>query len=341
MEGYAKLANLMGDDQTDGHFLIFQKFEPLSAQNLLYLQAELINLREQLDIIVRRDAESSDSEKILYVQDWEELSSSENSLQWEKWVDIRSKLKEYYEAIAQHRMITALPAPNSYDLKFLQQWLERPQLGNCAFVGADCDVYEAHKAAGLVSLASHGREVDAMTRLLVHKLPSLYHRAVVNPLHRFCGWWIKKPAAHRDLPQSECRSPNKEGSKDGKEKTCTATGSTTKGDSAACRPGESESLDLESNVFFYRDTHIYRVATILGTLLSSLIPIAAIIVLSLVENMRARLGIVSVFTAVFSVSLSLVTEGKRVEIFAATAAFASVQVVFVGSTNWGKVIPSQ
>ncbi len=79
-------------------------------------------------------------------------------------------------------------------------------------------------------------------------------------------------------------------------------------------------VDLESNIFLYRDTHIYRIATIVGTLLSSLIPIVAIIVLSSVKNMTARLGIVSAFTAIFSVSLSLVTEGKRVEIFAATAA---------------------
>ena len=80
-------------------------------------------------------------------------------------------------------------------------------------------------------------------------------------------------------------------------------------------------MDLESNVFLYRDSHVYRIATILGTLLSSLIPIAAIVVLSFVRNMKARLGIISAFTAVFSVSLSLVTEGKRVEIFAATAAY--------------------
>jgi hypothetical protein len=88
-------------------------------------------------------------------------------------------------------MITGLPAPNSYDLKFLQQWLERPKLGNCAFIGGDCDVYETHKSSGLATLASRGREEDAVTRLLVNALPNIYHKAVVNPLHRICGWWIK------------------------------------------------------------------------------------------------------------------------------------------------------
>lgn len=83
---------------------------------------------------------------------------------------------------------------------------------------------------------------------------------------------------------------------------------------------EQSPFDLESNIFLYRDSHFHRMATILGTLVSSLIPIAAIIVLSFVRNMTARLGIVCAFTAVFSVCLSLVTEAKRFENFAATAA---------------------
>jgi len=80
------------------------------------------------------------------------------------------------------------------------------------------------------------------------------------------------------------------------------------------------SFDLEANMFLYRDTHFHRIATVLGTLVSSSIPIAAIIILSFVSNMTARLGIVCAFTAVFSVCLSLVTEARRFENFAATAA---------------------
>jgi hypothetical protein len=95
MEGYAKLAQLMGDNRTDGHFLIFQRFGALSAQNLLYLQAELANLQESLEILVQRDSESSDVKKSQFAQDWAALSSSEDSLQWTKWLELRCKLKEY------------------------------------------------------------------------------------------------------------------------------------------------------------------------------------------------------------------------------------------------------
>lgn len=38
------------------------------------------------------------------------------------------------------------------------------------------------------------------------------------------------------------------------------------------------------------------------------------------------------FSVLFSISLAIFTSAQRIEIFAATAAFASVQVVFVGGT---------
>jgi len=100
----------------------------------------------------------------------------------------------------------------------------------------------------------------------------------------------------------------------------TESNSTAVAGSSTSVSQDNDDIDLESNIFLYRDSHIYRIGTVLGTLLSSLIPIAAIVVLSFVKDMTARLGIVSAFTGIFSVSLSLVTEGKRVEIFAATAA---------------------
>ena len=95
MEGYEKLAQLMGNSHTDGHFLIFQKFEHMSAQNLLYLQAEIVNLQETLAGLAKEDAESEDPERQLFARDWWALSSAEDSGQWEIFLQLRSKLKEY------------------------------------------------------------------------------------------------------------------------------------------------------------------------------------------------------------------------------------------------------
>lgn len=93
MEGYAKLANLMGNSHTDGHFLIFQKFEDLSAQNLLYLQAEIMNLKESLDQSTRDD--STDPERQIFQKDWEPLANPGDNEQWNTWLKLRCALKKY------------------------------------------------------------------------------------------------------------------------------------------------------------------------------------------------------------------------------------------------------
>jgi len=97
MEGYAKLAHLMGNHHTDGHFLIFQKFEQLSAQNLLYLQAEIVDLQETLTNCVKENSEYPDRQG--FATDWWKLSNSDASEQWDTWLQLRSKLKEYCEPL--------------------------------------------------------------------------------------------------------------------------------------------------------------------------------------------------------------------------------------------------
>ena len=99
MGGYSKLADLMGDDRTDGHYLIFQKFEAISAQNLLYLQAEIKTLKNSIDQIADSDSKSEDPEKQLFTGDWAALSSSPDSAQWDEWLKLRRKLKAYCKQI--------------------------------------------------------------------------------------------------------------------------------------------------------------------------------------------------------------------------------------------------
>uniref|UniRef100_A0A0D2YEH8 DUF6594 domain-containing protein n=1 Tax=Fusarium oxysporum (strain Fo5176) TaxID=660025 RepID=A0A0D2YEH8_FUSOF len=53
--------------------------------------------------------------------------------------------------------------------------------------------------------------------------------------------------------------------------------------------------------------------------------------LSHLETTAQRIGLTVVFTVLFAVILELFTNAKRVEIFAATATFAAVEVVFIGS----------
>jgi hypothetical protein len=63
-----------------------------------------------------------------------------------------------------------------------------------------------------------------------------------------------------------------------------------------------------------------RAVNILVTLIASLLPITAIVILYFITNAIVRLGIVVAFTATFSICLILLTNAKRIEIFAATSA---------------------
>ncbi|KAI8937238.1 hypothetical protein NX059_006447 [Plenodomus lindquistii] len=66
-----------------------------------------------------------------------------------------------------------------------------------------------------------------------------------------------------------------------------------------------------------------------STFLAALLLIGAIVVLYTVRSPDWRLGLIAAFTTVFAGSVGLLTNARRAELFAATAAYAAVLVVFV------------
>ena len=97
MTGYSKLASLMG---AHSELAIFRRFRTLNAQNLLYLQAELVHLEHKLRQCVEADISSGHVDRTIYDRDWQSLAESEaspggNREQWETVLRIRNVLKEY------------------------------------------------------------------------------------------------------------------------------------------------------------------------------------------------------------------------------------------------------
>lgn len=78
--------------------------------------------------------------------------------------------------------------------------------------------------------------------------------------------------------------------------------------------------DRDCGISHYSDSRIRIVVDIIGTVISSLFPISSIAILYFASSMVAKLGIIAGFTAFFSLCLALVTQARRIEIFAATAA---------------------
>ncbi len=75
------------------------------------------------------------------------------------------------------------------------------------------------------------------------------------------------------------------------------------------------------NTIYYSDSALIRIASFFCIILSSMLPVMAIVVLYRVAAMSTRLGLVGTFTAVFSVCLWFMTDGRLIEVFSATSAY--------------------
>jgi hypothetical protein len=92
MGSYPKLSEFMG---SWSDVAIFRRFANLNAENLLFLQAELLHLEHALQRL-REDATNSEDEKTqLALRSWWDLKGDEDNEQLEIILDIRDKLKEY------------------------------------------------------------------------------------------------------------------------------------------------------------------------------------------------------------------------------------------------------
>ncbi|KAF4927806.1 hypothetical protein CGCVW01_v002293 [Colletotrichum viniferum] len=68
---------------------------------------------------------------------------------------------------------------------------------------------------------------------------------------------------------------------------------------------------------------------VISTLIAAILLIGSITGLYYAKNDTAKLGLIAFFTALFALSVGLTTNARRAEIFAGTAAYAAVLVVFV------------
>jgi hypothetical protein len=95
VRGYPKLAGQIG---LRPELSIFRRFGALNAENLLYLQAELVLLEKALDEQQHIDDASNNLRRSKYALNWYQLKNSErngNTEQLELVYRIRETLKQY------------------------------------------------------------------------------------------------------------------------------------------------------------------------------------------------------------------------------------------------------
>jgi hypothetical protein len=73
-------------------------------------------------------------------------------------------------------------------------------------------------------------------------------------------------------------------------------------------------------VYVFREKHVERLVAIVSIAMAAALLVGSIVVLYLVKGDGIRLGLIGVFTFLFAASVGLLTNAKRSELFAATAA---------------------
>jgi hypothetical protein len=85
----------------------------------------------------------------------------------------------------------------------------------------------------------------------------------------------------------------------------------------------------------FLESHVKWAVIVITTIVAAILLIGAIAGLYFVEQPEAKLGMIGGLTTLFAVSISSLKSAKRQEVFAASAAYAAVLVVFV-SGDLGK-----
>jgi ABC-type transport system involved in cytochrome c biogenesis permease subunit len=83
---------------------------------------------------------------------------------------------------------------------------------------------------------------------------------------------------------------------------------------------ERDRPDDWDGMVYFRDKVFGRLVSIFSVFLAALLLVGAITSLYVVSNATSRIVLVAVFTTVFAASVGLLTNSRKVDIYAATAA---------------------
>lgn len=83
---------------------------------------------------------------------------------------------------------------------------------------------------------------------------------------------------------------------------------------------------------YIAENHVRWAAAVISTLVAAILLLGAIVLLRVFKSESAQQGMIAMFVVLFSASVRVLTNARRAEIFAATAAYAAVLVVFISSS---------
>ncbi|KAL9115130.1 MAG: hypothetical protein Q9227_000924 [Pyrenula ochraceoflavens] len=277
--GYPALAHLVGHEPG---FAIFRRFGALNAKLLLYMQAELVQLEQELSDLEHSNSTYSSTPPSLQHNVSTLMHAPPNTpaaKQWSLIQHLNSKIRDYNKLILEHEQLYKLPPPSPSEFENLWNFLHGPDTGGNWLQHPESSIWATDPTTGkaiapdLVALSSPPFPTDPFTTWF---------------FQRFHPW------LHSHLPSFLLPATSPDGS------------------------------------YEYSDASLNRFVNNVITVISSLLPTASIFALYYIRSTTWRLVFILGFGVVFSGALAVFTGARRVEVFAAAVALASVQVVFVG-----------
>jgi hypothetical protein len=174
-DGYGKVAELMS---THDEFAVLRRFRNLNMRNLLYLQAEIAHLEEELDELAERG--SVDPALRYHGRDWWSLANDDNESSqehWQKVLHLREKLDLYNDAVLKQARLAQLDGPSRHELRFLRAWMERPRMGNFPLLGLDRRTWDEEHEDDLLALRAQPVS-GVFSTWVVETLVPIFHRFV-------------------------------------------------------------------------------------------------------------------------------------------------------------------
>ncbi|KAK8097449.1 hypothetical protein PG984_016588 [Apiospora sp. TS-2023a] len=291
---YYRLAHIMHKDQ---NLAIFNNFNELAMVQLLRLQAEIVELRGALEHQIRQNSKSEDKDEQRYSQSFRLLHASKPAGGEEVQLHdlIQSKLTSYYDLMIKGKVNSTGAA---------QRWVNTQA----------------------VSQIERLREPDKQQLKELQEWLGDSRGGNNFPLELELTTWLDK-----DRSQYVCPGPAR--AEPDFFTTLLSRHVVRLYHHLWGRRGPSKHIiDDESGLRCYDDSIINRVAAVATVIVASTLPVLTIYILNVLPTKELRIGVTAILTAVFAGMLAAFSSAKRAEIFAATATFAAVEVVYIGST---------
>ncbi|KAL2438392.1 hypothetical protein ABEF95_008378 [Exophiala dermatitidis] len=322
MNGYNALAARIG---TYPSLAVFRRFLILHSRDLLCMQAEIVNLQQQLLPAIEVDREVKDPLRNAFEYDIAALKGPHTTkragLQWSLTLELRAKLKEYGrffslspfsyrlpfspsgtgwtdtwackvlwfslgEAQLRFAALCRLAPADKNTLATLQELLQKPCGSGLPFLKPhESGTWDEEYISDMASLTGQNIDRDGLSKLIEKLVRSVYH-----------PWMGHK--VHDPLSVAE--------------------------EAWACEG------DL-GPVIYYPDNYVTAAADALSTILASVLPACCAFGLFFIRSPLTRMVAIVACTVASSVVLTLVARPRRVESFCAASAFVAVLVVFGGS----------